>query len=207
MQVSELNTKGDNNRSVRETKARIQRTFLELLRKKHYTKISVREIAESANINRSTFYLHYKDVYDLLEKIEDDFAGQIAAAVKKIRREGYVPGEHPQHTGVFEVMNRNKDLFRILMSSNGDVGFLRKITDTISEALRFSWNQAANGRIPKTLDIDMYVSYVAHGMVGVFMASLAPGDTRSPREMGHFAGEVTEWIDETFVRTAEIEKK
>ncbi|MGM9640082.1 MAG: TetR/AcrR family transcriptional regulator [Faecousia sp.] len=48
------------------TAARMDRAFLELLEKKDFTYITVKEICEKAGVNRSTFYLHYETVADLL---------------------------------------------------------------------------------------------------------------------------------------------
>ena len=50
------------NRNARRTRALVEGAFLELMKEKPYTKISVREITEKADINRSTFYLHYQDI-------------------------------------------------------------------------------------------------------------------------------------------------
>ena len=48
------------------TAARMDEAFLELLEKKDFTYITVKEICEQAGVNRSTFYLHYETVSDLL---------------------------------------------------------------------------------------------------------------------------------------------
>lgn len=48
------------------TAARMDEAFLELLEKKDFTYITVKEICEKAGVNRSTFYLHYETVSDLL---------------------------------------------------------------------------------------------------------------------------------------------
>src|SRR5699024_477502 len=45
-------------------------SLLQLLKEKQFSNITVKEICEVADINRSTFYAHYADQYDLLEKIE-----------------------------------------------------------------------------------------------------------------------------------------
>ena len=57
---------------VRYTVHMIQNVFLELLKEKPVAKITVKEICEHAEINRSTFYKHYQDVYDLMEKLENE---------------------------------------------------------------------------------------------------------------------------------------
>lgn len=43
--------------------------------------ISVRELAERADINRGTFYIHYQDVNDLLQRLEDEMATPAGAII------------------------------------------------------------------------------------------------------------------------------
>lgn len=51
------------------TKKRIKQVFLELIEKKELKKITVTEIARTAEINKGTFYLHYKDIYELYAEV------------------------------------------------------------------------------------------------------------------------------------------
>ena len=50
------------------TAARMDEAFLELIEKKDFAYITVKEICEKAGVNRSTFYLHYETVADLLKE-------------------------------------------------------------------------------------------------------------------------------------------
>ena len=50
------------------TAARMDEAFLELLEKKDFAYITVKEICEKAGVNRSTFYLHYENISDLLKE-------------------------------------------------------------------------------------------------------------------------------------------
>ena len=68
-----MNKSGDENRSVRNTKKRLQEALLTLLQKKPINQITVKELTELADVNRGTFYFHYTDVYDMLHKTEDRF--------------------------------------------------------------------------------------------------------------------------------------
>lgn len=56
---------------VRYTQNIIRDTFLDLLKEKPIHKITIKEICEIAEINRGTFYKHYEDIYDLMQKLED----------------------------------------------------------------------------------------------------------------------------------------
>ena len=50
------------------TAEKMDKAFLELLQRKDFSFITVKEICEKAGVNRSTFYLHYETVGDLLEE-------------------------------------------------------------------------------------------------------------------------------------------
>ena len=57
---------------IEKTKTAIHNTFLELRSKKPLEKITIKELCEKAQINKSTFYSHYKDIYDLSDQLETD---------------------------------------------------------------------------------------------------------------------------------------
>lgn len=61
------------NQRVRLSKAMLKNSLLELLQEKPLSKISVLEICERAQINRTTFYKYYGSQTDLLDEIEADF--------------------------------------------------------------------------------------------------------------------------------------
>lgn len=57
---------------VKKTKNSIINAFLQLRAKKPLERITIKELADLAEINKATFYLHYKDIYDLSEHLEND---------------------------------------------------------------------------------------------------------------------------------------
>jgi len=59
------------------TKRSIANAFLELRKQKPLEKISVKELAELAYINKATFYTHYHDIYDLADQLENEFMESI----------------------------------------------------------------------------------------------------------------------------------
>lgn len=69
-----MNTK--NNKRAQDTDEAIVRTVFEImqLERRPIGKITVREVCEKAKINRSTFYAHYQDVFDVVEKVEKNMA-------------------------------------------------------------------------------------------------------------------------------------
>lgn len=67
----------ETNLKIIKTEVKIQRSFIKLVKLYGFDKLSVKDLVSDANINRGTFYLHYLDKYDLLEKYENEVLLQI----------------------------------------------------------------------------------------------------------------------------------
>jgi AcrR family transcriptional regulator len=74
--MDELTTTRTDPRILR-TRRLLRDAFIDLLEEMDLEKISVNRIAERATINRVTFYLHYRDIPDMLEKMADDMIEDI----------------------------------------------------------------------------------------------------------------------------------
>lgn len=106
---------------VRYTRMIIEQCFLELLGDKPVSKITVTELCEKAQINRATFYKHYQDVPQLLEKLEEDLFDQI--------REMFKDHAENMETMLLEMMNYTRKewkRFMALGSDNGDPNMMMK---------------------------------------------------------------------------------
>ena len=66
-------------RRVVRTRQQLRGALTELLKTKSVQDITVCELADKVNISRGTFYLHYKNVFDMLEKIEQEMLEELAA--------------------------------------------------------------------------------------------------------------------------------
>jgi AcrR family transcriptional regulator len=113
------------NQRVRLTKEMLRKSLTELLFVKNIHKISVREICERAEINRTTFYKYYGSQYDLLTDMENqvlnEIEGYLTPRVDNIKYDLSIldqmitfVGEHP-------------DLFQILFNNNIDTKFPQKL--------------------------------------------------------------------------------
>lgn len=70
-----MNTK--NNQRFKETEVRMESAMLELMKTFEFDKITVSQICQKAQVNRSTFYAHFADIYDMLEKMEIELRKQL----------------------------------------------------------------------------------------------------------------------------------
>lgn len=72
-----MNTK--NNLRFQATEELIKENFIKLLREKEINKISISELCKMCSINRTTFYLHYTDIYDLMEKLDQEMSEKMVS--------------------------------------------------------------------------------------------------------------------------------
>ncbi len=78
-------TKQTEDRRTRYSKRMIRESLYELMKEKPINKISVTEICKKADVNRSTFYSYYTDIYDLHQKITEEFFSVQKSVIKHIR--------------------------------------------------------------------------------------------------------------------------
>jgi AcrR family transcriptional regulator len=67
---------------VRRTRALIDAAFQSLLMQKSFDELTVQDIAQEAMVNRATFYAHYRDKYELLDRsMHDAFSRQLRSTI------------------------------------------------------------------------------------------------------------------------------
>ena len=94
---------------VRYTRKIIQETFLDLLKDKPVSKITVKEICDKAEINRGTFYKHYQDCYDLLKTIEAEGIQEFEKMLAAIEATG-------AHAAVIAILNTLRSKSQLIQS-------------------------------------------------------------------------------------------
>lgn len=154
-------------RRYRRTEKLILSGLTELLKEKKIKDITVRELADLVDINRSTFYIHYKDVYDLLEKTEQRLLDQLRTAAEKEWKDEFSPNHFFSFLEQsFTILSENAQLCAVLLGPNGDIGFLR----TIEELVREKGLQTMRHLAPKSIDesdLQYAITYSLSGCIGL----------------------------------------
>lgn len=71
-----------NNQRFRDTEIHMEYAILELMKIYDFEKITVKKICEKAQVNRSTFYAHFIDIYDMLDKVETELRKELLESYK-----------------------------------------------------------------------------------------------------------------------------
>lgn len=86
-----------NNKQFRDSDVRMKQAMLTLMNTIPFEKITVRLICEQAEVNRSTFYAHYTDIYDMIEQMENNLRKELMrdypnpGTVTPLSRESFIP--------------------------------------------------------------------------------------------------------------------
>ena len=110
------------NQRIKLTKSLLKNALVEMLKTESIHKISIRDLCEKAGINRSTFYKHYKDQYNLMLEIENDYFEEID---KLLSRPSKNSAEYI--TKILEKLEDNIDMSRLLFNLVIDPEFKNKM--------------------------------------------------------------------------------
>ena len=119
-----------NDRRTAKTRKAINTAFILLLTQKELNKITVQDISDNADINRSTFYKHYLDVYDLYDKVEHDILVDWSSLILRLEE----LGTRDCLSSLIEHVDANRDVFTLVFSPNTP-GKLRVALYKIMEGL------------------------------------------------------------------------
>lgn len=118
---------------IQKSKSSIINTFLELRAKKPLEKITVTELCRKAEINKSTFYVHYHDIYDLSDQLENEVVDSI---LQSIRYPEKVFEEPKQFTyELFQAYQAKNSLIQILFADTRSMLLPQKTSQAIKNLL------------------------------------------------------------------------
>ena len=114
-------------RRIKYTKMLLKNGVIKLLEDYPISKITVKNLCETADVNRSTFYAHYTDAYDLLRQLEQEVYQELMEHISK----HIFTDKTEEISQVMNVMlnyiEKNSDLFKVLLSENGNRSFQQDI--------------------------------------------------------------------------------
>ena len=120
-------------RRIRKTRRLLRECLTALLKEKKVQDITVREIADMADINRGTFYLHYKDVFDLMEQIENGLLKELEDMLNHHQAQDLLSRPSLIFAELYPLVQDNADIVSILIGENGDLNFVNRLKHIVRE--------------------------------------------------------------------------
>lgn len=175
-----------NDHRARVTRLLLRKAFMELLRKKSIQNISIKELCETAGVNRGTFYTHYTDIYDLRDQIEEEMLQDFEKSLEPIKQFGHERLTLVRITAaVFQCLKDNSDLCTVTLGDYGDKAFALKLVNLGREKCIAAYSKYFRDASPKKLEY--YYAFVSSGCIGLLQKWLADGMTSSAEEMARIA--------------------
>jgi len=176
------------------TRSAIKEAFLRLLERKSINNITVAEISELADIGRGTFYLHYRDIYDLYENIENEVFGQLGSFY-----DASFPSEnHPVSLLAYieqstEYIYENKKIFALLINRANNTLTLQKLKELFKSKIVHIISIMSEGKVS---EYDTVVTaFVISGVVGVLEEWIGTGMVKTPKQISEILHKVLLKLD------------
>ena len=181
----------------RKTEKQIETSLLQLMKEQTFETISIRQLIDLAEMNRSTFYRHYLDKYDLLEKIEDRLLDDLqayyqealeSACLFKLEKDFKVEDYIYEKQNLFHFFEPYLEDLVTLLGPNGS----STSSQRLQEALREIFWQSISLADPhlEEVEVDLLLNHQAASFMGTLTYWLAHSCYKA-QQMSDFHARVT----------------
>ena len=162
-----MNTK--NNKRKRDSIQKIEQVLIEFLQTKELNQISVSDICKKANLNRSTFYANYVDIYELADTIREKLEAQVSELYKDEITQGF---NSNNYLVLFQHIRENQIFYRTYFK----LGYDEKIT-----IFQYDYELAKKHFDDKF--IDYHIKFFKSGLTKIIKLWLQNDCKETPQEM------------------------
>ena len=181
----------------RETEKRIEASLLQLMKEQTFETISIRQLIDLAEVNRSTFYRHYLDKYDLLEKIENRLLDDLqayyqealdSACLFKLEKDFKVEDYIHEKQNLFHFFEPYLEDLAILLGPDGSPTSLWRLQEALREI--FSQSIFLGDPLLEEVEADLLLNHQEASFMGTLTYWLAHPHYKS-QQMSDFHTKVT----------------
>ncbi len=175
-------------RRIGKTQKSIREALIALIVEKEISQITVKELAEKANINRKTFYMHYSSIEDILDKIENEIIEKLLLVLEKY---DFFDSEFDIYSlflSLNDVIDEDFDLYQKLVFSNSYNFLIIKVKKILKDALLDKYNQKLN----MSNDLyNLYAEYISSGVMSLYIEWFKTESKLSLEDLAKAAGNIT----------------
>lgn len=143
------------------TKKKLTNALLVLMATKRIQDITVLELCKEAKINRTTFYKYYKDIDDLVVKVEESLLVDLEKHIIDIKRNYLI-----SFTGkIIETIATHKEIYTRILGTNGDHKFLKNILGLVYDQSITEWTKLLKKASRE--DLDKIYNFIVDGSIGI----------------------------------------
>ncbi|RAV23240.1 TetR/AcrR family transcriptional regulator [Paenibacillus contaminans] len=166
------------------TRQLLKEAFIDLLQEVEIEKISVNRIAERATINRVTFYLHYRDIPDMMEKMADEMIEDMRSVLNLKPLNPSLVDEKDSLVLVrlLEHIAENAKFYKVVLSSKRTPIFTDRLLKLLSETVTQRVESDKDSIIKKAgIQKDIVIWFGSAALIGTIVAWLRNDMPYSPQ--------------------------
>jgi len=157
-----------NNKKRKKSQEQIEKIFLQLIQKKNIEEISVSLICEKANLNRSTFYSNYIDIYDLAEKVKQQMEIEFA----QFQLSNNAKQDYNGYLNMFRYIKENQIFFKTYFK-----------LEEISKSLPTQYRVELAKKYYDNKFIDYHIEFFRAGLNAIIKKWINNGCIETPEEI------------------------
>ena len=152
-------------RRIAKTKKAIYRAFAELLSEKNINDITIKDIADKADINRKTFYNYYNGIYDLTGEIENSIIDSFEQVLRNTNINELLHNPYSMFEALTRIINSNLDFYQHLISIESNSNLVSKLFKSLKTRAKEVISQYT---LLDDATLDIVLDSVVSGMFTVF---------------------------------------
>lgn len=173
----------------------IIRAYAELMQEKGDRRITVTDIVNTADLNRSTFYAHFKTADEVRERIHTDVISELKDMMSEGDYRNSLSDPMPALRHIVELIMKDEEMYKRLLCTEGASKFLKGLEETVIE--NYLTDEVILPLIKDREEFEMYLRLVIGGFISV-LQDWASDDIKMPLER------VIEIMGYSIKRSAEI---
>lgn len=147
-------------RRIAKSQIAIKNAVTELMSEKSFDDITIQDIADRADVNRGTIYLHYTNKYDLLDKMIEEHIENLRGLCQSASEMTFQEGNYVW----YEYFERNYLFFSTMLASKGAPYFRSRFLDLVIEEFKTEMDIAAGKNYG--LNVDVILQFFGSAVVG-----------------------------------------
>lgn len=165
---------------VRVTHALFEQALYKLVETKPVQDITIKELCFTADINRTTFYAHFRSIKDLIEKLESEVWIELLILIKRSETDTHYFSNQIFYD-VYDLAYKYNNLFNLLIIKNADPQFVEKIFNLGRNAFKSTYKKSKNAK--DVIKMEYYYISVLNSFIGILKLWLINDIRESPQEM------------------------
>jgi AcrR family transcriptional regulator len=172
----------------------LRQALIALLEERGFDSITVNDLCDRADLNRGTFYNHFRDKENLLAVLEDEVMADIAALQERMQRISLadmlayrVAGTPlPLLVDLFDYLREQSDFLHAVLGPGGDARFAPRLREAVCENLVQNILHEKYRTNP-TAFVDYYVAFYASAYLGIITRWIERGTLETSEDMARIA--------------------